>query len=242
MRRPQQRLPPIKDASGKWARSNDEIVDVFAQHLAKTFTPHDASPGSTPDPVPDYQSTSQLKMVIPKETATLVDQLKLKKAPGPDKVPALLLKQLPKKGIVFLTYLFNAVIRLKYFPLYWKRAKIILIPKPGKPAELTSSYRPISLLPIIAKMMEKILLSRIESFLNEKNAVPDHQFGFQRKHAAVDQVHRVVQVIKNALEEKKFCEMVFLDVSQAFDRVHHAGLMLKLSHLLPGNLCAILES
>lgn len=71
---------------------------------------------------------------------------------------------------------------------------------------------------------------------------PDHQFGFRSKHSTIDQVHRITTVIERALEEKKYCCAVFLDVAQAFDRVWHDGLVVKMSQQLPGNFCRLLQS
>lgn len=72
--------------------------------------------------------------------------------------------------------------------------------------------------------------------------IPDFQFGFRSRHSTIDQVHRVTTVIERAFEEKKYCPAVFLDVSQAFDRVWHEGLIYKMSKLLPQNYCQLLES
>lgn len=72
--------------------------------------------------------------------------------------------------------------------------------------------------------------------------IPDFQFGFRNNHSTIDQVHRITTVIEQALEEKKYCPAVFLDVSQAFDRVWHEGLIFKLSRTIPQNYCQLLES
>lgn len=115
-----------------------------------------------------------------------------------------------------------------------------MIKKPDKPAEEVTSYRPISLLPVISKLFEKLLLKRILPLV--EGDLPLHQFGFRQKHSTIDQVHRVAAIINKALEEKQYCSAIFLDVAQAFDRVWHEGLIHKLSHLLPGNVCRLLES
>jgi hypothetical protein len=71
-----------------------------------------------------------------------------------------MMKQLPKKGLVVLTFIFNVMLRLSYWPKQLKSAEIILIVKPGKdPKELTS-YHPISLLSIVNKIFEKLLLKK----------------------------------------------------------------------------------
>lgn len=117
-----------------------------------------------------------------------------------------------------------------------------MIPKPGKPANEVSSHRPISLLPIISKLFEKIFLKRLKPIIEEKCIIPIHQFGFREKHATIDQVHRLTDRLEKALEEKKICSAVFLDVAQAFDKVWHQGLEHKFKQLLPEQHSMLLKS
>jgi hypothetical protein len=112
-------------------------------------------------------------------------------------------------------------------------AEVIMIPKPGKPPHEATSYRPISLLPILSKLFEKLLLKRLKIIIEEKKLIPDHQFGFRNQHSTIDQVHRITNIIEQTLEEKKVCSTVFLDVTQAFDKVWHEGLNHKLKLFLP---------
>ncbi|CAB0042470.1 unnamed protein product [Trichogramma brassicae] len=72
--------------------------------------------------------------------------------------------------------------------------------------------------------------------------IPEHQFGFRSKHATTEQVNRLTAEIRIAFENKLYCNAVFLDVSQAFDRVWHKGLIFKLKALLPTKLSSLLES
>ena len=78
--------------------------------------------------------------------------MKVKKAPGIDGISARILKELPKKAVVLLVYIYNGILRLKHVPDLWKIAKIILIHKPGKPRTELSS------LPIPMKTFEKLFL------------------------------------------------------------------------------------
>jgi hypothetical protein len=78
------------------------------------------------------------------------------------------------------THLFNAIIRHQYWPHKLKLAEIILIPKPGKDPKELKSYRPISLLPIIAKLLEKLILRRTDPDFSTSDWIPHHQFGFRR--------------------------------------------------------------
>lgn len=153
-----------------------------------------------------------------------------------------MLKELPFCGIMKLTHLFNASFRLRFVPKQWKTAEVITIPKPGKSPEEAASYRPISLLPIISKVYEKLLLKRFKSIIEEKQTIPVHQFGFRDKHSTIDQVHRITWDIEKALEEKKVCSAIFLDVAQAFDKVWHKGLEFKLRKYLSKAYSLLLKS
>jgi hypothetical protein len=94
-----------------------------------------------------------------------------------------------------------------------------MIAKPGKnPSEVTS-YRPINLLPLLSKILEKIILKRLAPTLAANKVIPSHQFGFRPKHGTIQQVHRIIHRINNDLENKHYCTAAFLDINQAFDKV-----------------------
>jgi hypothetical protein len=102
------------------------------------------------------------------------------------------------------------------------------MPKPSKDPKEVKSYRPISLLAIIAKLLEKLLLRRITPNFAASDWIHHHQFGFRRAHSTIQQRHRLTHTILKALNNKEYCTSVFLDVSQAFDRVWHPGLLYKI--------------
>lgn len=117
-----------------------------------------------------------------------------------------------------------------------------MIGKPGKEPTDVKSYRPISLLPIISKLLEKLVLRRINEDLMPEEWIPDHQFGFRQAHSTIQQSHRITQVINKALEDKKYCSAVFLDISQAFDKVWHPGLLYKIKKIFPSSYFNLLNS
>jgi hypothetical protein len=79
-------------------------------------------------------------------------------------------------------YILNAIIRLEYWPKSLKQAQIIMLPKPGKNPVDATSYRPISLLPTISKVLEKLILKRINKESNPQDWIPNHQFSFRQAH------------------------------------------------------------
>jgi hypothetical protein len=92
-----------------------------------------------------------------------------------------------------------------YFPAQWKVAQIILILKPGKPPNELTSCRPISLLLIVSKVFEKILLKRLLPMAENNRLIPNHQLGFTQRHSTIEQTHRIVHRINEALENKQYC-------------------------------------
>jgi hypothetical protein len=103
-----------------------------------------------------------------------------------------------------------------------------MILKPGKNPTDVTSYRPLSLLPIVAKVLEKLLLNKINQEANPQNWIPDHQLGFRRAHSTIQQSHRIANTISKALNNKQYCNAAFLDTAQAFDKVWHPGLLYKI--------------
>jgi hypothetical protein len=130
-----------------------------------------------------------------------------------------MMKELPIKGIVLLTYIFNGIIRMSYWPKQLKNSQIITIAKPGKDPTEVTSHRPISLISVLSKVFEKFILRRINKDLRPEKWIPNHQFGFRQGHSTIQQIHRITNIINKAFEERNYCTTVFLDVSQAFDRV-----------------------
>ncbi|KAL0107445.1 hypothetical protein PUN28_015783 [Cardiocondyla obscurior] len=219
LKRPKIYNPPIRRSDNTWARDNRSKAEAFADHLEKTFQPVENLEDNREIQIELNSDVRKIQPISTKETKCTIDKdMNLKKAPGYELITVRILKELSQKAINFITYLFNAAIRLKYFPLSWKVAQITMIPKPGKSENEIASYRPISLLPTISKLFEKLLLKRIIPIMEQAQLIPQHQFGFRRNHSTIDQVHRVTHIIEKALEEGKYCPAVFLDVAQAFDK------------------------
>lgn len=262
LKRPKCHQPPIRKADGDWAKTNEEKAMVFLKHLEKVFKPNEpardtvlpqkavellqAYKRNRNDPMPmdnRVEDSYKIPSVSPGEVKRMIKgKVKVKKAPGFDRISGILLKELPQRAIMKIVQIFNAVLRKKYIPRSWKLAEVIMIHKTGKPANEAASYRPISLLPAFSKLFERIYIKRLRQVVEERNLIPMEQFGFRGRHSTVEQLHRVTNFIEEALEKKKYCVMAFLDVAQAFDRVHHGKLIEKLERMLPAEHVELLES
>lgn len=252
-----------------WTKSSEEKTEAFTRHLEERFSPKLTNSESFRAHVISKKEeicTQKLLMttpcwmhrenygynsdktnlpflpITPNEVLAEIKLLQNKKAPGPDQIDNKLIKLLPHKATLHLTHIYNCMLRYSYFPKQWKRAAITMIKKPGKTPHEVSSYRPISLLPGFSKIFETLLMHRMFKIQDFERAIPSHQFGFRKQHSTEQQLLRVTQHILSAYEQKMYCSAVFIDVSEAFDRVWHDGLLLKLAKLLPHSLYKILQS
>jgi len=135
------------------------------------FKPHD----DTPDPeiirkpTTHAPSSEKLRAFTIGELNGVVKHLHHRKAPGPDQITTLMIRELPHEGLKAILYLLSAITRLGYWPRPLKRAKAIMILKPGKDPTDVASYRPISLLPVMSKILEKLLQSGLTKDLPHKH-------------------------------------------------------------------------
>ena len=183
------------------------------------------------------------KHTTPCEIKNVIRSFKNNKAPGTDGITYLILKKLPKKGIVYLTKISNSIMDLGFFPDQWKTSKTIVILKKNKNPALALSYRPISLLDHTSKVVEKIIGKRIDEFTHQNNILINEQFGFRMNHNTVQQIARFTNQITKEFNNKKHTGAVFLDMEKAFDTVWHFGLIYKLiNYNFPKYLIKIISS
>jgi hypothetical protein len=151
-------------------------------------------------------------------------------------VTVALLQELPQKGKRASAQIYNAILRLEYFPRYWKIGQIIMIVKSGKnPTEVTS-YRPISLLTLLSKILEKILPRRMTPILTAKQLLPDNQFGFRPQHGTIEQEHKLVRKIHEALTANVSALQALLTLTKPSIRLY------KLKQALPHPMHSLLKS
>ena len=129
--------------------------------------------------------------------------------------------------IQILTFLFNKSLEQGIFPNALKITKIVPIHK-GDSMFVMSNYRPISLLPIFSKILEKLMYSRVMSFIQKSNILYENQFGFQKGMSTEFAINALISNIVQCLENKETGYCIFLDFAKAFDTVNHQILLKKL--------------
>ena len=128
-----------------------------------------------------------------------------------------------------LTYIYNLSIETGVVPTHLKLAKVLPIYMNGLRTQ-PSNYRPISMLSVFDKMLERIMYKRFFSFLDKHNILNRYQFGFRPKHSTTLSLIEVMDEIYKNLDNGYMSVGIFLDLQKAFDSVDHGILLDKLNH------------
>ena len=144
------------------------------------------------------------------------------KAPGPKKLTANQLKNLPPNMTNFLTEIFNHSLSAGYFSNSYKHATMTLIPKAGTSGTAVKDKRPISPLNVDGKLLDKILNKRLYTFLEEKiNVQNERQHGFRRNRGTQTVILTLHETISKHLSLKHKVDIACRDVTKAFDKIWH---------------------
>ena len=162
------------------------------------------------------------------EVLALLRSLDPNKAVGSDEVSAKILRVAAAGISGSLTSLFNYSLESGELPGEWKLAHITPVPKGGD-SEVVVSYRLVSVLPVVAKVFERLIHKQLYTFLQFNNILEPNQFGFRPGHSTQDVLVNMVDGWRKAMDEDEVVGAVYLDFSKAFDMVDHSLLLLKMA-------------
>ena len=219
----------------KCVKNEKEIAEAFNNYFSKvgsnlssTIKNHQTSPLYSLRG--DYSNTNFFIFgTTDEEVLKTIQKLKSKSSSGIDGINSKLLKQIATSILVPLTHIFNLTFTTGIIPDKLKIAKVIPIFKSGE-KELTSNYRPISLLPTISKVLERLMFDRLTDYCSKYKILIDEQYGFRKsrttEQAIIDFQDHIIQNINNKL----WSLGIFLDLSKAFDTLNHDILINKLEY------------
>ena len=210
-------------------QEQNNITDAVNKFLSRKY----------PIPPPQLRKLA----LSPRDIKNIINKLPNNKAPGKDGLPNILIKNIPKKCLVQITHITNAIILLQHFPTQWKNAIVVPILKPSKDPLNPNSYRPISLLNSLSKVVERALLRRLNT-LGLQDKIPAEQFGFRPGHSTTLLAAKIVQDAVDKFNVGQTTFLAALDIERAFDSVWHNGLTYKLiyHHELPPYIITLIHS
>ena len=222
------KIPLLKDSNDQSITLNNSKANLLADQFSTNFTK-----SFTTSSTPTSNNNTETIMFCPIfQTQVLEKLLKLdnKNNTSSDLMPNILLKNCAHSLSFPISHIFSYSMMTSTVPAIWKQSIIIPIPKCPK-SKKAIDFRPISLLCSLSKVLESIICSELNSFINKNHILPESQHGFCKSKSVTTNLLEYFDDISLATEQKKCVDSIYFDLSKAFDKVPHNNLLLKLHNM-----------
>ena len=222
--------------------SSVDKSSLFAKLFSSNSTLDDSG-HELPEFTPRTDVTIESCPITASQVASVISQLDSSKATGPDGIPVIVFQKCSPELSPILSKLFNKCLQEHSFPSCWKMSSVVPIFKNSGERSDARNYRPISLLPIMSKIFECLLNNTLVKHIESLGLLSDHQYGFRGGRSTADLLAVVTERVFRALNVSGEARLVALDISKAFDKVWHAGLLQKLrGYGISGSLLGVISS
>jgi hypothetical protein len=224
--------PEKINCNGKEITDPIGMANAINSYFCGIFTPWD----NKPFPETTKFKNANLKHIIltVTEVEKALKELNPTKAPGPDGIPTKIMKECATELAPLFLHLYNTSLKTGVVPTEWKSANVVALHKKGKKSD-PSNYRPISLLPICSKVLERCIYNHIIDEI--RPLISEHQFGFLSNSSTNSQLITFFNKINTCLDNKGETDVIYFDLSKAFDSVPHPPLLDKIQTFgINGNL------
>jgi hypothetical protein len=219
-------IPPILGDDDSFISNFQRKAEMFNGYFANQCRPFDIDSNLPPFTLKTHNTLSDIDFTC-EQIHSIISKLNSKKAHGCDNISISLLKLCSKEIAYPLKLIFSKCLASGVFPDSWKLANVQPVHKKDS-RQKVSNYRPISLLPIFGKIFEKIMYDSMYSFFRTNKLINKNQSGFIPGDSTINQLLSITTEIYEAFESYDEIRAVFLDMSKAFDKVWHEGLIFKL--------------
>ena len=222
-------MPPIHLSDGNILTDDTSKANAFNKFFseASKLTVGDTS---LPDDDSPVCNTLETIIVSEEEVYNQIRALDANKSYGPDGISPKFIKLADNTLVKPLTKLYNLSLSSGQVPMLWKKANVVPLHKKDSKHN-RSNYRPVSLLSILGKILERIVFKHVYNHFKDNFLISMWQSGFLPGSSTVTQLIELYNTFCTAVSSNKEIRIVFLDISKAFDRVWHQGLLFKLKKM-----------
>ena len=161
------------------------------------------------------------------EVRQQLSNLKISKSTGVDNIQAKVLKLAASIIAPSLIWIFNLSVKTGIYVNEWKKARVVPIHK-SNDRQRCENYRPISILPVVSKILERSVFNQIYKFLNDNSLLSKYQSGFRPKNSTLTAVLQMCDTFYENMDNGKLNGVVFLDIRKVFDSIDHTILLQKM--------------
>ena len=228
-------IPDLKKKDGTTVTTDKEKAEILNEQFTSVFTQEDTENLPNLEPI-HITSVFDDFIIKPEEVEKKLKSLRTDKSCGPDEIHPLLLKSLASTMSIPLSIIYNLSIQTGMVPAIWKEGIVTALFKKGNKA-LPANYRPITLTSIICKIIEKLIIEKLQAHLKANQLEKKQQHGFTPKKSTTTNLLEALNIWSEALSHGLPIDIIYLDFEKAFDKVPHQRLIMQLSRFgVRGNI------